>query len=361
MSSAVLVLDDIPCIGDWDHHPAAWISIHIVDSLDFAGSEVTTERRSGQEHTSINRSTIENSQWKATLDCVPNARRLLNEAMLTNSHAVTHMAKMESTAGHPLYPKIARQYAEELTGTLTIATGVRVGACLIQAYDKDDREVWATWFAPSAEPYAGHLGCLPRGYALDDGHIGPPDLSTLSQGFVDLNRGDDSQLLQRLVNWYIAAVSSEDATSIVFSAAGLELLTYWELVLGQGMSAEGFQRMHVPDQLRLFLSACKMPHSVPGTLTNLQKLVKSGGQQDGPWYVTDFRNGLVHPPTRKRDHVHDVELLFEVRTLALWYFEVALLRLLGYAGAYKPRVSPEPQAVVVPWANDASIPRSTLQ
>lgn len=361
MSSAVLVLDDVPSIGDWDHHPATWISVHLINALDFAGAVSTTERSEDQVVASMNRLVIENSHWKATLDSASNARELLGEAVRMNGYAVTHMAKVE-TFTSALDPARARQCVEELCGTLTIATGSRVGACLIEAYDSSDRGVWQTWVTPNTQPYPGARGCLPRGYTQHGGRILHPDLSGLSQGYTDLIAGADSQLLLRLVDWSLNAVHYDAATSIVFSVAGLELLTYWELVLTQGMSADGFQKMRVPDQLRLFLSACRIPHSIPPTLTALESLVKSGGQvQDGPSCVADFRNGLVHPPTRKRAHVNDAELLHEASALALWYFELAVLRLLGYAGAYRSRVSKEPRAVIVPWAEDAGKAFATLQ
>lgn len=356
---ADLVASEPVVLGPPDPPAAAWVSVHMVNCHDFMGSESTSERRDGHRSVSRTRLTIENPGWKATLDADPQARQLLRDAMLRAGFAVTHVARVQAQ-GQFLTPELAQQIAAELGEFLSLATGSAVGVFGIHGHGADDREMWSVWARPRTRPYEGAGFCpLPREEQSPDGLL-PPDLSRMSARFLALAR-DSGALLTRLRRWYLGALHAEPATSVMFAGAAMELLTHWHLVGQQGLTPAGFDRLSPADRLRLLLSAAGASTDVPESLPGLRALVgaRSAGKQeaDGPWCVVEFRNGVVHPPTRaRRGHVDDEGLLLEASWLALWYLDLAVLRLLDHRGAYRDRMTPGHPARTVPWVAGADAP-----
>jgi hypothetical protein len=75
---------------------------------------------------------------------------------------------------------------------------------------------------------------------------------------------------------------------------------------------------------------------IPDTLTSL---VAFAASRDGPWVITDMRNGLVHPPKRgKLFHAPD-QARIEAWRLAMWYLELGILSLLKFEGYYLNRLT----------------------
>lgn len=338
---------------------ADWVQLHLVNCLDFIGQEVTQELCDGSSSVGGGRMRIENRAWVAVLDPAHNAQRQLTEAMRQAGYTVSHTVRLEARRT-TLSPEKAQTFARELSHFLSIMTASTVGAFLLTGFDSADTEVWSVWDGPEVDPYKGDLSALPRAYSLPDSYVRLPDLSAMSDRYVALNgEAQPAEVLRRLREWYIAASHADSyATRSVFAGAGLELLTYWHLVTESGLSLNGFDKMNSADRLRLLLSNCKVPFDVPEGLRALAAHAaerKRKGQQDidGPWMVADFRNGVVHPPTRaNRTHVEDTQLLYEASVLGLWYLELATLRLFNYEGAYRVRVVHRHPGRVVPWAQE---------
>lgn len=353
-TDAELFIREPVVVADPADHAATWVSVHLVNCLDFAGEGRTTERVGKGRRWGHQRFTIKNDTWILLVDPVDRVKERLQEATRQGGFTISHAARLEA-AGRLLLAKNVPAILEEIEGFLSLITGSTVGACLATGYDEDDRELWQVWRAPRARPYEGHLGPLPRS-ASESPVLRGPDLSSTSQKWLELSRNrETSSLLSRLGDWYRGALHAPSMTAAMFTGAGLELVTYWHLVTRQGLSAGAFDKLPSADALRLFISSLGVPLDIPDALEGLHELAASKPKErwDGPQCVTAFRNGVVHPPVRgNRDYLNDKKLQGEAALLGHWYLDLAVLRLLDYDGGYRSRIATKPGAVLVPWASN---------
>jgi len=344
-----------------DQASAAWAHVHLVNGFPFRGAGLTEDYAPGS--VAVGRFEVANASWRAVIDSDVSLRDQLRASATGSGYVVSHEVRLEAV-GRLLTPDLAAQYAQQLVDFLSLVTGCSTGALVITGYDAEDAEVWSCWQAPQVEPYAGlQRSALPQFFFVDgEAMVQSPQMNGASQRYVDLVEGDQSAIVSRLRSWYLALGDSSATNALIFAAAGLELMTYQHLVIHQGLSAGGFDKLTAADRLRLLLADLGASKAVPETLAGLSTLVaqqaKTGGEADGPWAVVDFRNGIAHPPVRKkRTHVEDAELVFEAALLGNWYLDLAVLHYLGYEGPYINRVSSSRLPEHPPWVSGAGTPR----
>ena len=85
-----------------------------------------------------------------------------------------------------------------------------------------------------------------------------------------------------------------------------------------------------------------------GAWDNTKGLIDKGHD----WIITEMRNSLVHPSRRKRLTATPLQTRIDLQEMALWYAELALLRLIGYQGDYANRLGAKMTGIVekVPWS-----------
>jgi hypothetical protein len=66
-----------------------------------------------------------------------------------------------------------------------------------------------------------------------------------------------------------------------------------------------------------------------------------------------MRNALIHPRQRERLLMTPPMARIELQEVALWYVELALLRLIDLQGSYANRLGPKVAGIVerVPWSS----------
>jgi hypothetical protein len=119
------------------------------------------------------------------------------------------------------------------------------------------------------------------------------------------------------------------------------------------LSRHGFARLPAADQLRVLLSALRIPTGLPPQATALQAKAKANNWVIGPQATVEVRNGIVHPVMDRRLQ-YTPQLLHDVWTLQQWYIELVLLRLFRHTGTYANRLQrPHYRGQVerVPWAD----------
>jgi len=168
------------------------------------------------------------------------------------------------------------------------------------------------------------------------------DLSSAFEGFMSLASEDPGTLtiLARAIDWYEAALASFGSpASVVLAQAGLELLAWRRITAEMRLSEKGRSNLDTADQLRLLLSGTELTLDIPVELLELSK-----AKLPGPVAVTRARNAVVHPIDNSG---LTKEQTVEAQSLALWYFEMLLLRMIGYNGEYWDRLGKENR--IVPW------------
>jgi hypothetical protein len=335
--------------------PASWASVHVVNLLDFWGREVTREKLAGSTEHASRRFTVDTESWTLVLDPVRDVQAALRTAMLRAGYAITHTAR-PTTKQRPLYAHEVADVLNEIGEAFSLITGSTVGLCLADGYDEDDRQIWSTWSAPDLYPYEGHLGPLPRWLRLPDAAPITPDLSALTNSWLQRHAEPDlAVILERLGTWYRSALHSTGASSSMFAGAGLELATYWQLVHVLRLSMVGFDRLPAADRLRLTLTSWDVDLAVPEHLSALADLArqqrKRGQEGDGPWAVMTLRNATVHPPSKQGHQAfREDRVAEEAAHLAVGYLDLAILRFLDYQGPYRDRLSPKWPTSLVPWS-----------
>lgn len=175
-----------------------------------------------------------------------------------------------------------------------------------------------------------------------DGGASPGvNLSAAFKGFVSLAEDPGTLVtLNRAIDWYSAALAFFGSpASIVLAQAGLELLAWRRITTEMKLSEKGRQNLDAADQLRLLLADTELSLDVPDELSEL-----SNSRISGPVAVTKARNSAVHPVDKSGLTKAQSN---EAQSLAIWYLEMLLLRMLGHDGEYWDRLRGKNK--IVPW------------
>jgi hypothetical protein len=212
--------------------------------------------------------------------------------------------------------------------------------------------VWAEWGAPRLRTRAGSFRWCPP-YKLDKA------LPVLAQGLAKLAEDPAMEkIVGRAVNHLLVACGEEliDARITVL-AAGLDLLA-WGQLRRSDWSMRKLKDLTAAQSTRHLLEWAGIPTAIPESFPILPAKSDVSGPTDGPWFISEVRNRLVHPPKRIDDpEWPDDAQLRAAWQLGTWYLELALLRVLGYQGEYQTRLELNRYAghlEPVPWAANSS-------
>ena len=241
---------------------------------------------------------------------------------------------------------------------LSLVRGTATGVAPLAGVDASGEVVWVEWAAPRVgSTYSRHLWCWPG--------LVPAALPAVAQGFAKLAADQGlEQALDRAVGLLNAANGAETVVDarIPIACSGLELMA-WAVLQHKGWLTTETTRvpaLTAMARLRLLLKWAGIPTELPtGDFIHLadraRRLNRAG--DEGPESVVGVRNRLVHPPKDLRDpEWPDADEMVETWDLALWYLELVILRVLGYAGQYGSRLRRRAwimETEAVPWAPQA--------
>jgi hypothetical protein len=193
--------------------------------------------------------------------------------------------------------------------------------------------VWAEWGAPRIRPRAGSFRWCPP-HKLDKA------LPVLSQGLTKFAEDPAMEkIVGRAVNHLLVSCGEEliDARIPVL-AAGIDLLA-WGQLRRNGWSMRKLKDLTAAQSTRHLLEWAGVATTIPESFPTLPARREVEGPTDGPWFISEVRNRLVHPPKRLDDPEwpDDIQLRAAWQ-LGTWYLEMALLRVFGYQGEYQTRL-----------------------
>lgn len=289
---------------------------------------------------------LEAEGWRISLQSLPNDatheawERIKDEGGCFQ----THVAKLERKDGRLFSGEEARGQRFLLTNFLSFTKGGRCETVCEVGFDAAGNKTWATfgsprisnpsysWFTPFKASQAERLFPL----------------------FV--KRWEQSEewkdCLRSAIYWYVQAntnggVPGIDA-AIILAQAALERLAHHHLVVDRKMiSPEGLDRLKASDRLRLLFSSLSLPVGIGSATPAIQKAASSFRWVDAPHAMTDIRNELVHPASKKRV----TGCFVDAWKLSLWYLELSVLAMCGYDDTYTNRMTAEyaNQSEQVPW------------
>ncbi|HUG92827.1 MAG TPA: hypothetical protein VML55_18445 [Planctomycetaceae bacterium] len=207
--------------------------------------------------------------------------------------------------------------------------------------------VWREWNSRWTSPWISRLSSFDR-------H--KHDLGSAFAGYVDRWRDQLwNEPLRVATQMYVEANGPITAdTSLLLGQALLELIGWVRFVEElQTRTAADFKDVRASERLRELLVWIDVDPAIPTSLAALDQeaMRRKPPWADGPHAITEMRNSLVHPPRRKRLTATPVHARIDLQELALWYAELALLRLIDYRGEYANRLGAKATGMVenVPW------------
>lgn len=171
--------------------------------------------------------------------------------------------------------------------------------------------------------------------------------------------------IKTAIHWYVECNTSNNDPegAIILQQAAFEALA-WTLLVEERkvLSEKGAGDLSAADKIRLLLSDCRIPLTIPDSLADLRAAAKQFNWPNGPQALTEVRNALVHANPKRREKMHKAgpNARIDAYCLGQWYLELILLWLFGYRGRYSNRllrgVSREKSLERVPWATAGTNP-----
>ena len=300
---------------------------------------------------------LKRNGWQIDIDCRSDFGSSVIQIEHTKGYALTHNCSIRREDNAQFTFTDALDVLEAVKLFASFIRGGLVGIALPVGY-KDNLSIFEEWSVTATDP--GHhndqYDVFPGWYVYyDDPMVNRDTAAWLPGLFGQFSMkwwNSDTKIenfwrkaLQGIIYSYLDAERFDESRSIVPACTALETLSWAILVIMEKwLNQEGYDKLTAGDQLRLLLRWVGISTDIPASLPKLAQ--QAGGQSDGPQMVTWVRNRVVHPD--RRGQLTD-GIAEEARTLAMWYVELTLLKLLGYDGYFRDRLDGR-RIKRMPWA-----------
>lgn len=288
---------------------------------------------------------LDDDRWRVTIDQLEDASERLKALKRGGGGAVMHAGRLERPDGSPFAWSEAAEVLHGLQLLLAFAAGDRVPVLLPVGYDGNGNAVVYGLRSPRCESYRGRFRwCGPL-------LIGA--LTDVWPSFVDLwERADTKRLWKLAGEFYVEAQHGDNLeTRLVDAQSLLEVLAWDRLVRFGGRDPEDVDGRRADWRIRKMLAEIGTPEQVPDTMPETRHQWPGW---DGPKVIAELRNRVVHPRDIQAILQLSSTVKHDVFRLAMWYADLALLRLLNYHGNHLNRTGTLPvfegQGQLVPWA-----------
>lgn len=289
---------------------------------------------------------LESDEWRISLQSLPNNATCEAWTRIKDEGGcfLTHVAKLERKDGKPFSGEEAREQLLLFTSFLSFTKGGKCSTVCEVGFDAVGEKTLETFASPSISnpPYSWFTPAR----ASQAEVLFPLFAKRWKQS------GEWRDCLRSAIYWYGQANTSGGSpgidAAIILAQSALERLAHHHLVIDKKMiSLEGLDRLKASDRLRLLFSSLNLPIEIIAATPNIQKVASSFKWIDAPHALTDIRNELVHPASKKQISV----CLFDAWRLSLWYLELSVLALCGYDDTYTSRLTAEyvTDSERVPW------------
>jgi hypothetical protein len=311
--------------------PTGSIVFHLPNFPPYLGRRIQSKGQDGNK-VWAGRLSASNSEWSVDIDSVPHLDALAKSMLTRTSHGITHVGCVTRLDGKPVQYAQVAGIRDTLNWWLSLLRSERTGPILVMGIHEGEA-TWEIWRTPSVAPWRGRRSWLPR--------IDPVDADPTLERVHAISKNDElRRAITYAIDWYTQSVENTHlATTVILAQAGLELMSWLQLVQVVGLSEEVFDKMTAADALRITLAFARIPSEVPNNAVKVLAAAQpSGGLPllDGPSALVGIRNGSIHPKARQRLMGSDVML--EGGFLAIRFLELLLLRYLGYTGLLFDRI-----------------------
>ncbi|NYT25004.1 hypothetical protein H0A73_15505 [Alcaligenaceae bacterium] len=297
---------------------------------------------------------LESEEWRISLQELPDGatREAWIRIKAEGGCFLTHMVKLERKDGKLFSGDDASEQCHRLSNFLSFTKGGKCTPVCGVGFDAAGEKTWETFASPHAvkPPYSW---------------FNPFKASQAERLFpLFVKRWQQSEewrdCLRSSIYWYVQANTNGGSpgidAAIILAQSALERLAYHYLVVDRKMiSGKGFDDLRASDRLRMLFTVCGIPNEITDTTPDIRQandtFRKESKWLDAPHAITDIRNSLVHPVSKKK--VHDCYV--DAWKLSLWYLELSVLALCGYDDTYTSRLTAKyvTESEIVPWGKKA--------
>ncbi|SFN47869.1 hypothetical protein [Variovorax sp. OV329] len=293
---------------------------------------------------------LESEEWRISLQSLPNnaTHKAWERIKSEGGCSLTHVAKLERKDGKPFSGEEAGEQRFLLTNFLSLIKGGRCSTVCEAGIDAGGEKTWAMFASPyiSSPPYSWF-----NPFKGSQAELLFPLFAKRWQ-----QSEEWKDCLRSTIYWYVQANTSGGSpgldAAIILAQSALERLAHHHLVVDKKMvSSEGLDRLKASDRLRLLFSSLNLPIEIGTATPDIQKAALNFKWVDAPHAMTDIRNELVHPISKKQI----ANCFFDAWRLSLWYLELSMLALCGYDDTYTSRLTAKyvTDSEKVPWSAKA--------
>lgn len=276
---------------------------------------------------------FEGSSWTIVMDEVQNASELGKNLKAYGGFALTHVARVHRTDGSPFTSAELQEFVDAFTFFCWLCAEARCGPLLPVGFDGQGHAVWSRWSHTRTESFSAAATWLDTANAGEAEALFP----TLMARFGDRYW---RQILTHAIAYLVEAGRPHTVErAIMMAQLLLEAVGYsWLVEERKLLTHDGFEKRKAAQNIRKMLLDMKVPTPIPKNLSALSTTrSKKGDPVGGPGALVIKRNEIAH----RRGATPNLNYapLIEAWRLGAWYSELAVLRLCGFNGLYRSRLS----------------------
>jgi hypothetical protein len=228
-------------------------------------------------------------------------------------------------------------YLKRLSNFLSFLNGRRCGPRFIEALTHDGQTIIKDYTLYFCDPYKYVQSWMP--FNLDNNFF------DLWSSFLQLTRDeDDFERIDLIIHWYLEALNNSGFVngSIILLQNSFEILFSWlaqEKKLVKKIGKDDNQKKWASNKIRSLFSHYGIPFILPPDYNHFFEKFDISNNEDFAYVFTLIRNAFVHFSEEKKldlkklDNYH-----WHLLNTGIFYFEILLLRILGYEGKIRSRI-----------------------
>lgn len=281
-----------------------------------------------------NRLIFTDKESRITIDKLPEYISLKQKLYESSGYQLLYSGKLELKNRKKISFDQIQGKLEAISFFLSFVNGSKISPLFRYGIIKNS----AAW--KSSSPYINDPYSFVYSWVTDMGNNG---LSNLWKNFNELWQDkNDQECLKNIIEWYLIANQNKALIegSIVLIQNALELLFHWLIVEKFNfITATDADNISASSKIGFLLSQFKILPNIPDEFRGLIRYSKQYNIANGPDAFTRIRNCIVHPSSRKRKTLKELEDNSKVESLhlGLWYVELILLKHLRFKGEYRNR------------------------
>ena len=264
-------------------------------------------------------------------------KKRLDEAKATQGNVITHIGLLKRTDGKLFDPEATASIFEALYWFLCFMNGSRCTLTLWEGLRHLGCPLWQKWAVFSSTPVQSCNNWF-------EGIITNQCFEAADKFYASWTDAGKREWLPLAIGIYTASNHNTGGIELTLanSQIALEMLASIALLEENSlMSDKGFENLSAADKIRALLFWLGIDKSIPEKLTDLKSMPKEVlNTEDAPQAVVELRNKVTHLTRVHRGERAKIpnNAIFDAWQLNLWYIEVAILKLIGYSGAYNNRI-----------------------